>query len=98
MITGVLTAHNMNIVGARITTSRGGIALDSFRVGHLDDQRELVLEPARWERVQQVLAKGLRGQVDVEALVAASRRPSILERKAVEEVPAQVIVDNAISE
>jgi [protein-PII] uridylyltransferase len=31
-------------------------------------------------------------------LVTASRRPSILERKAAEEVPAQVIADNAISE
>jgi len=97
MITGVLTAHGMNIVGARITTSRGGVALDSFRVGHLD-QRELVLEPERWERVQQELAKVLRGEVDVEALVAASHRPSILERKAVPAVPTEVIADNGISD
>ena len=40
----------------------------------------MVLEPERWERVQQVLAKVLRGEVDIETLVAASRRPSILER------------------
>ena len=97
MITGVLTAHGMNIVGARITTSRGGVALDSFRIGHLD-QRELVLEPERWERVQGVLAKVLRGQIDVKALVKASRRSSILERKTTVEVPTEVIVDNGISE
>jgi len=53
----------MNIVGARITTSRGGIALDSFRVGHLD-QREMVLEPERWERVQHMLARVLRYAIE----------------------------------
>jgi [protein-PII] uridylyltransferase len=96
MITGVLTAHGMNIVGARITTSRGGIALDSFRVGHLD-QREMVLETERWERVQHMLARVLRGQVDVEALVAASYRPSILERKVTAVVATEVIADNEVS-
>jgi [protein-PII] uridylyltransferase len=95
-IAGVLTAHGMNIVGARITTSRSGIALDSFRIGHLDNG-EMVLEPARWERVQQVLAKVLRGEVDVETLVASSRRPSILERSSGADVPPEVIADNAIA-
>ena len=80
-LTGVLRANGMNIVGARINTSRDGIALDSFRVGHLD-HRERVLEPERWDRVQQALGRVLRGEVDVETLVAASRRPSILERPA----------------
>ena len=82
MIAGVLTAQGMNIVGARITTSRGGVAIDSFRIGH-QEQLERVLEPERWERVQQMLAKVLRGQVDIAALVAASGRPSILERRRV---------------
>jgi [protein-PII] uridylyltransferase len=96
MIAGVLTAQGMNIVGARINTSRDGIALDSFRVGHLD-QRERVLEPERWERVQQGLGRVLRGEVDVETLVAASRRPSILERPTAASVATEVIVDNAIA-
>jgi [protein-PII] uridylyltransferase len=97
MITGVLTAHGMNIVGARITTSRGGVALDSFRIGHIDN-REVVLEEERWERVQQVLARVLRGEVDVEALVASSRRPSILERPTRGEVVTDVIADNAVAD
>ena len=46
---------------------RGGVALDSFRIGH-EGQLERVLEPERWERVQQTLAKVLRGQVDIAAL------------------------------
>jgi [protein-PII] uridylyltransferase len=97
MITGVLTAHGMNIVGARITTSRDGIALDSFRIGHIEG-REMVLEEERWERVQQALAKVLRGEVDVEALVAASRRPSILERPERGEVVTEVIADNQVAD
>ena len=51
-----IDAYASNPVGARITTSRGGIALDSFRIGH-QEQVERVLEPERWERVQQMLAK-----------------------------------------
>ncbi len=98
MIAGVLTAQGMNIVAARITTSRGGVALDTFRIGH-EDAIERVLEPERWERVQQMLAKVLRGQVDIAALVAASGRPSILEpRKHAASGPTDVIVDNTISE
>src|SRR5206468_2264943 len=52
----------------------------------------------RWERVESVLARVLRGEADVERLVAASRRPSILERKAAAAAPTQVIADNAIAE
>ena len=96
MITGVLTAHGMNIVGARITTSRGGIALDSFRLGHID-AREMVLEDARWERVQQVLGKVLCRELDVETLVASSRRPSILEPPARGDVTTEVIADNEVA-
>jgi [protein-PII] uridylyltransferase len=97
MITGVLTAQGMNIVGARIATSRDGVAVDSFRVEHLE-RREMVLEPDRWERVNHLLAKVLRGQLDVESMVAESRRPSILERKTGPEATAEVIADNAISQ
>jgi [protein-PII] uridylyltransferase len=96
MITGVLTAHGMNIVGARITTSRGGIALDTFRLGHVEG-REMVLEPERWERVQHMLERVLRGEVDIEKLVASSGGSSILERPA----PAgatEVIADNEIAD
>lgn len=97
MIAGVLTAQGMNIVGARITTSRGGIAIDTFRIGH-QEQLERVLEPERWERVQQMLAKVLRGQVDIAALVAASGRPSILEKPTqASTMPPDIIVDNDIS-
>ncbi|MCC6848954.1 MAG: [protein-PII] uridylyltransferase [Deltaproteobacteria bacterium] len=97
MIAGVLTAQGMNIVGARITTTRGGIAIDSFRIGH-HEHLERVLEPERWERAQQTLARVLRSQVDVAALVAASGRPSILEKATrTNTTPPEIIVDNDIA-
>lgn len=97
MIAGVLTAQGMNIVGARITTTRGGVAIDSFRISH-HEAVERVLEPERWERVREMLAKVLRGQVDIAALVTASGRPSILEKVSPHRhVPPEIIVDNHIS-
>jgi [protein-PII] uridylyltransferase len=45
-----------------------------------------------------MLAKVLRGQADVVALVAASNRPSILEKpKSSRHAPPEIIVDNQIS-
>jgi [protein-PII] uridylyltransferase len=97
MITGVLTSHGMNIAGARISTSRGGVALDSFRIAHVD-QRERVLEAERWERVEQALTRVLRGAVDVAHLVSASHGPSILERRVYSRVGTEVVVDNTIAD
>ena len=58
-----------------------------------------MLEPERWERVQAMLAKVLRGQVDIAALVAASGRPSILEKATRSStMPPEIIVDNDIAE
>ncbi len=39
MIAGALTANNLNILSARITTRNTGIALDVFRVSHLGTDR-----------------------------------------------------------
>ena len=97
MITGVLLAHGMNILGASINTSRAGLALDIFRISHAD-QAESVQRPERWERLQASLEKVLKGELDVEQLVAASKRPSILSKKFVPRVPTEVEVDNEVAE
>jgi [protein-PII] uridylyltransferase len=97
MVAGVVAAQGMSILAAQITTSRGGIALDTFRIGHLD-QRERVLDDDRWDRVKGLLAQVLRGQVDVAELVKASRRPSILEKQPRARVETRVVADNSIAE
>jgi [protein-PII] uridylyltransferase len=97
MITGVLLAHGMDILGASINTSRAGVALDIFRISHAE-QAEAVQRPQRWERLQGNLDKVLKGELDVERLVAESKRPSILGKRFVPRVPTEVEVDNDVSE
>src|SRR5262249_39099167 len=97
MLTGVLLAHGMNILGASINTSRAGVALDIFRISHAD-QAEAAQRPERWERIEASLARVLGGEVSVEQLVAASQRPSILTKKFVPRVSTEVEIDNDVSE
>ena len=97
MLTGVLLAHGMNILAASINTSRAGLALDIFRISHAD-QPEAAQRPERWERLQASLARVLSGEIDVEKLVAASQRSSILTKKYVPRVGTEVEVDNNVSD
>jgi [protein-PII] uridylyltransferase len=97
MLTGVLLAHGMNILAASINTSTAGVALDIFRVSHAD-QAESAQRPERWERVQASLGKVLSGEVDVEQLVAAARRPSILAKRFLPRVGTNIEVDNEVSD
>ncbi len=96
MLTGVLLAHGMNILTASINTSGAGMALDIFRISH-GDQPEVAQRPERWERMVASLGRVLRGELDVEQLVAAAQRPSILTKKFVPRVPTEIEVDNDVS-
>lgn len=92
MISGVLAAHGLNILAARIATSREAVALDAFRISNHDSEPD----PERWERVERTLARVLSGEIDVEDLVRQSRRPSILTRRR-RVVPTRVEIDNQVS-
>jgi [protein-PII] uridylyltransferase len=92
MISGALAAHGLNILAARIATSREAIALDAFRISNHENE----VDPERWERVERTLARVLAGELDVEELVRRSRRPSILTRRR-RPVPTRVEIDNRVS-
>ena len=94
MLSGVLAAHGMNILAARITTSHDGVALDAFRISH--DDTDAALDAERWERVDRTLGAVLAGRTDVEELVRRSRRPSILARRR-RPVTTSVEIDNRVS-
>jgi [protein-PII] uridylyltransferase len=94
MLSGVLAAHGMNILAARITTSRDGVALDAFRVSH--DDADAARDAERWERLERTLRAVLGGRTDVEDLVRRSQRPSILARRR-RRVPTTVEIDNRVS-
>src|SRR5438046_10402916 len=70
MIAGALTANNLNILSARITTRSSGIALDVFRVSHLMGAGARAMEEDRWGRVQRDLERVIVGEQDMAALSA----------------------------
>jgi [protein-PII] uridylyltransferase len=97
ILTGVLAAKGMNIVGARIATSADGIALDAFRVSHLE-RRDVTLDEERWHKTRQLLAEVLAGRQVLSAVMAKAERPGILDRKYVPRVATEVVVENDASE
>lgn len=97
ILTGVLAARGMNIVGARIATSEDGIALDAFRVSHLE-RRAVALDDERWQKTRGLLDDVLAGRRDLGEVVAQAEKPGLLDRKRVPRVATEVVVTNAVSD
>lgn len=95
-IAGVLTANNLNILSARITTRADGVALDVFRVSH--GSARLAMEDDRWLRVEQNLEAVLAGEREIEPMVAEAQRVRVAGRKFVRRIGTEVTVDNRSSE
>jgi [protein-PII] uridylyltransferase len=98
MIAGALTANNLNILSARITTRNTGIALDVFRVSHSGPTGAVALEEDRWLRVERDLERVITGQQDIAALVASAHHVRHSDRKFVRRVATEVTIDNRTSE
>ncbi len=92
IIAGVLAAHGMSILGAQITTSADGIALDVFRLSH-PESVERVFDEERWQKVRDTLERSLRGEISIEALVEKTTRPSVLTRRPMPRIPTSVTFD-----
>ena len=90
---GVLAAHGIDILSARIASTADGAALDVFEVR---SAARRPLERARWRRARADLRGVLDGRVDVEALLERRRRASALVRR-VPGVATRVSVDNEAS-
>lgn len=95
MITGVLTANSVNILGAQINTMTNGITLDILQV--TDAYGKLISSPSRIKRMEDDLTDVLTGRVRVGDIVG-KRRPSILDKKKIPHVPPRILIDNDISE
>lgn len=94
-IAGVFAAMELNVLSARINTRRDGLILDVFRISH-QGKAEVVMDPAKWSRMELSLARVLKGKADVAELVRRSR-PSLSRRPALR-VSTQVRWDNAASD
>jgi [protein-PII] uridylyltransferase len=98
MIAGAITANNLNILSARITTRTNGIAMDVFRVSHLMGAGSMAMEDDRWLRVERDLESVITGQSQIAEIVAAAHHVQSAGRKFVRHVPTEVTVDNRTSE
>jgi [protein-PII] uridylyltransferase len=95
MITGVMAANGMNILGAQIHTNTNEKVLDILQVN--SPQGFVITDENRWTRLESDLRQVLQGEVRVGNLVAKRYRPSILTEKAKPTVPARVEIDNEVS-
>jgi [protein-PII] uridylyltransferase len=71
-VAGVLTAHNINILGAHVYTTRTGLALEVYRVDTPpggEDERRLA-----WEEFERSLEAVLSGELEVARLLERKRR------------------------
>lgn len=95
MITGVMAANAVNILGAQINTLKNGVVLDILQVN--SPTGELITDDHKLKKVEQDLSDVITGRVKVAALVG-KRKPSILDKKAKPRVRTSVQVDNDVSE
>jgi [protein-PII] uridylyltransferase len=94
-VAGVLTAHNINILGAHVYTTRTGLALEVYRVDTPpggEEERRLA-----WQEVERSLEAALGGELEVPELIERKRRrvgvPAPPSRK-----PARVSITNEESD
>jgi hypothetical protein len=95
MITGVVAAEGLNILAARIATSRDGVALDAFRISRPSD--EAALDEERVERLETTLRQVLRGRLEIDELVQRSARPWLRRRRG-RRAETTIEIDNEVSE
>jgi [protein-PII] uridylyltransferase len=90
-VAGVLTAHDINILGGHVYTSRSGLALEIYRVTTpLGGEGERKLA---WEEMEASLRAVLGGETSVDALLARRGRP-IAAARIVSKKPPKVAVGN----
>ncbi|HEU0265089.1 MAG TPA: [protein-PII] uridylyltransferase [Geobacterales bacterium] len=96
MITGVMAANGINILGAQINTTRNGKALDILQVN--SPQGFVITDENRWRRVEEDLRQVLTGKVRVRTLVDKRQRPTLLDSKPKRRFPTRIEIDNEVSE
>ncbi len=95
LLAGVLTLSGLSISGARIATSQQGIALDVFRLSHLD-RHDLLLSEDTWTRFYTRLNAVFHEERTVEDLLQAARPPAFLQRSH-PRLRTEITIDNTTS-
>jgi [protein-PII] uridylyltransferase len=95
MITGVLAANGINILGAQIYTQSNGFALDILQVNK--PVGGIIDNPAKWQKVQSDLTSVLEGRVMVSSLVKKRQKVSSLPGQKMPRFPNRVEFDCDVS-
>lgn len=95
MITGVMAANAVDILGAQINTLKNGLVLDVLQV--TTSMGELITNETKLKKIESDLSDVITGKVKVAAL-AGRRKESILDKKAKPRVPTYVEIDNEVSD
>jgi [protein-PII] uridylyltransferase len=95
MITGVMAAFNINILGAQIYTHNDGLAFDILQVrGH---QGRPIVSQEKWEQVRSALEAVIEGRMMVEDLVRDRRQVKALPTPPRPRMPSRIEIDNEVS-
>lgn len=95
MITGVMAANGINILGAQIYTRSNGSALDILHVNN--PHGGVIDNPAKWERVREQLKEVIEGRLKVAQLVARRKSTGLLPEPARPRYPDRIEFDTDIS-
>jgi len=94
-ICGVMTSNLLTILSAEISTWENGIAVDRFRVQSLIE--EGLLQPRRWNKLQDDLRRVLEGKTEASALLR-EMVPPLFHRYPSPRLATRVMVDNLVSD
>lgn len=90
LITGVLWVRGLNILSADIFTRDSGVALDVLIVERLPDP---LRADELWKRVESDLLESLKDRDHLNRLIAARRRPSLIQKKGLPRKEDRVLID-----
>lgn len=94
LFAGVLSAHRIDVLRARIASTKDGTALDVFDV---HGPNGALLDRPRWRKARADLRRVLKGETTVDQILKA-RRPSDQFGRALPKVQTRITVDNRASD
>ncbi len=96
MITGVMAANGVNILGAQIYTRSNGEALDILQVR--SSAGTIIDNPKKWQKVEKDLNAVIEGRRQVRSLVEKRHSRSLLPERPKPRFANRVEIDNEISD
>ncbi len=96
MITGTLSRHNLNILGAQIYTSKTGVAIDTLQVETLD--HHAVTDQRMWDKLESELRAAVAGELSLDAVSNAPHHLAHTRQFRTFVEPPHVTIDNTSSD